>query len=255
MCDNTALMITYNIMQKEGLEFKITISKEAKDKYTKSALWIDSERQVSFSGSDILVLIYIDSLTFQSVMDVTIDNRCSNIDLVSPVHFIKDTMCHIRLPHQVDSKSKIKVQFKNRMYRSRFCGVLLYHLQRKESSESGNRIDIDKDASISTQLLVIWEFRIDRLDLHACLVEHESAVAWDEDKLKELYNTYDSRYDADIALNAGRWILNDNTKLRIVCETSYEGGFGINIIIFEEKNCFIRQNRCVLIQTGKYQFC
>jgi hypothetical protein len=44
MCDDTALVATYKVMQKGDRELKIDISKEAKDEYTKSALWIDSGR-------------------------------------------------------------------------------------------------------------------------------------------------------------------------------------------------------------------
>jgi hypothetical protein len=52
VCDNTVLKATYEIAQEEGLTLKITISKGAKNEYAKSALWIDPERQVSFSGNN-----------------------------------------------------------------------------------------------------------------------------------------------------------------------------------------------------------
>jgi hypothetical protein len=52
--DNTVLYMTYETAQKEGLELNIVVSKGAKNKYTKSAFWIDSKRHVSF-----LTLIYI----------------------------------------------------------------------------------------------------------------------------------------------------------------------------------------------------
>jgi hypothetical protein len=44
VCDNTVLEATYEVVWKVGLELKITISKGVKNKYIKSALWIDSER-------------------------------------------------------------------------------------------------------------------------------------------------------------------------------------------------------------------
>jgi hypothetical protein len=44
ICDNTVLKAAYKIVQKECLGLNITISKGAKNKYTKSVLWIDPER-------------------------------------------------------------------------------------------------------------------------------------------------------------------------------------------------------------------
>jgi hypothetical protein len=158
-------------------------------------------------------------------MNVTINNQCSNVDLTSPLHFTKDAMCYRHIPLQVGSKSTMRANFKTDVNRDTFGGVLLYHLQRKEYSESGARFDAVaasiKDVSITTQFLVIWEFRIDRLYSYAWVVEHESTVVWDEDTLEELYNTYDSRYDTDIIFNIGRWLLDDNTRLQTVCVKYY----------------------------------
>jgi hypothetical protein len=44
MNDNTVLGAAYEIVFEKGRELKITISEGIKDEYTKSALWIDSER-------------------------------------------------------------------------------------------------------------------------------------------------------------------------------------------------------------------
>jgi hypothetical protein len=46
MCDNTALMVTCELMRKESLALKITISKGFKDELTIRPIWIDSTRQV-----------------------------------------------------------------------------------------------------------------------------------------------------------------------------------------------------------------
>jgi hypothetical protein len=44
MCDNTALEIEYEVVKKEGLELKITISGGVESRHAKSALRIDLER-------------------------------------------------------------------------------------------------------------------------------------------------------------------------------------------------------------------
>jgi hypothetical protein len=46
VCDDTALEITYEIVQKVGIELKIDISKGFRDQDTIKSKWIDSERQV-----------------------------------------------------------------------------------------------------------------------------------------------------------------------------------------------------------------
>jgi hypothetical protein len=52
--DNTVLETTCVTVYEKGFELKITISEGDEDEDTESALWIDSERQVTFSGSNVL---------------------------------------------------------------------------------------------------------------------------------------------------------------------------------------------------------
>jgi hypothetical protein len=157
---------------------------------------------------------------------LTIDNQCFNIELASPIHFTKDATCYIQLPQQVDPNSKAKVKFKTGINRDTFGGVLLYNMQRKEC------------ASINTQLLVIWGWKSYRLYSHMYLIEHESIPTWDKDKLEKLHNVYNSWYDIDPG--TVEWLLNDNTKLKTKCETSY-GGLEMKAIISEEKESYPSQ--------------
>jgi hypothetical protein len=108
---------------------------------------------------------------------MTINNRCANIELTSPVYFTKDATYHIPFLQQVNSKSIMKINFITGIDRGTCGGVLLYRLQRKEH------------ASTSTQLLVIWRCRSDNtyphvLYSHAWLIEHENTLVLDKDKLK-----------------------------------------------------------------------
>jgi hypothetical protein len=221
MYDNTVLEATDEIIYEKGLELKINLSEGVKDKHAGSAFWIDSTRQVLSLTAIYSMLIYITSLALRSSMNVTIDNQCSNIELTSPVYFTKNTMHHIQLHQQVDSKSIMKVKFKTGMDQDTFGGVLLYHLQRKV------------DTSISTQLLMIWGFKSDHLYSCAWLIEHERTFTWNEDKLRRLYDVYNSQYDRDF--NAEEWLLDDNAMLKTVCALSH-GGFEMNIFISEEKD-------------------
>jgi hypothetical protein len=154
-------------------------------------------------------------------MNVTIDNQCPNTELTSPAYFIKDTTRHMHFPQSVNSESKMEANFKTGMDGDTFGGTLLYHLQWKE------------DASISTKLLVIWGWNSYGLYSHAWLIEHESALTWNEDKLKRLYDVYNSQCNIDF--DEREWFLDGNKKLRTKCETS-RGGLEMNIAISEETN-------------------
>jgi hypothetical protein len=156
-------------------------------------------------------------------MRITIDIQCANIELASPVHFIKGATYHVQFPQQMNSKRIMEAYFITGISEDTFGGALLYHLQ------------VKGDTSISTQLLVIWGQKHDKIYSYVWLIEHENTFAWDKDKLERLYNVYYSRYDIDF--NTERWLLNDNTILETVNEISH-GGFKMKVIIREHKSTF-----------------
>jgi hypothetical protein len=170
---------------------------------------------------------------------VIIDNRCTNIELVSPVYFTKDTTCHIQFPQQVNTNHIIQANFITGVDRDIFGGILLYRLQRKRDDESDGRYDKDKSTPMSTQLLVIWRYGIDKFYPGVWLIEHESTFAWDKDKLKRLYNVYGSQY-YDYS-NMEIWLLYDNIKLKTVYETSH-GGLEMKVIISEDESSLYSRN-------------
>jgi hypothetical protein len=159
-------------------------------------------------------------------MNVTIDNRCSKMELASPMYFTKDATCHIQFPQQVNTGHIIRVNFKTRVDRDIFGGVLLYD----------NPPNIDKDTSISTQLLVIWGSKSDCLYSHAYIIEHESTLTWSEDKLERLYDGYNSQYG--VCPELGRWTLKDGILLVTKCESSH-GGLEMEIIFSEDHYLFL----------------
>jgi hypothetical protein len=172
------------------------------------------------------MLIYIVRLTLQSTMDITIDNQCSSIALTSLVYFIKDETCHIQFPQQVNSKSIMKTNFITGVSQDTLGGALLYHIK--------------YDASTCIQLLVIWGCFSDGIYSNACIIEHESTFVWDKDKLKKFHDDYNSRYDKnvneyDVYCDIERWLLNDNTILKMKCKTFYSG-LEMKIIISEDKS-------------------
>jgi hypothetical protein len=181
---------------------------------------VDRSRKAStIRNGNILLLIYIVSLTIQSVIGLTINNRCTDIELTSPIHFIKDATCYIQFPQQLKSnRSIMEAKFAIGIDRNAFGGALLYHLKRKE------------DASISTQLLIIWGYDHFEMYLHIWLVEHESTLVWNEDKLKRLHNAYRSQYSIRPTMKT--WLLHDNIRL-MTYVGSPDGCCSMSVIISE----------------------
>jgi hypothetical protein len=195
------------------------------------------------------MLIHVISLTFQSMIEMTIDNQCTNIELISPIYFIKDTTRHGHFPQQVNSESIMRVILKTGIDRNVFGGILLYHLQRKEDDAIDDQADTDvastRCASISTQLLLIWGRKYDYLYSHLYLIEHESTLTWSRDKLERMYYVYNSQYDVYSDIDQEEWLLNDDTILKTVCEISH-GGMGMEVIISEDENqCRLQKPLCI----------
>jgi hypothetical protein len=167
-------------------------------------------------------------------MEVTIDNRCSNIELTSPVYFIKNATYHGHLSQQVDSKSRIKVNFITGIDEDTFGGALLYRLQRKYNNEPDHQFDADKDIFISAQLLVFWRCERARFYSLATLIEHDITFIWNENKLEEFYHIHDRRYNIKPAFDQFIRSLNDGTTLKVKCRLLH-GGLKMNIITSEEE--------------------
>jgi hypothetical protein len=77
--------------------------------------------------------------------------------------------------------------------------------------------------------------KYNRFFSHVRLIEHESTLVWNEDKLKKLHDVYDSQYNIEVTTE--EWLLNDNKKLKTKCKISH-GGLEMNINISEEKDIF-----------------
>jgi hypothetical protein len=165
---------------------------------------------------------------------VAINNQCSDIELISPVYFTKDAMCHIQFPQQVNSESRMKANFINGIDQDTFGGALLYHLQRKDNNESDHQSGTDKNTSISIQLLVIWRHKLDDFYAFALPIEYDATLIWNEDKLKELYHVYDRQYDIKFTSDWKACSLSNNLILKTKCRLTH-GGFKMNIIISEER--------------------
>jgi hypothetical protein len=121
----------------------------------------------------------------------------------------------------VTSKCGVKINFKTSMNRDTFGGALLYHLQREENTP------------ISAKLLVIWGWNTYCIYSRAWIIEHDSTLDWDKDKLKRLYDAYHIHYY--VYFYMGKWLLSNNTKLQIVDDVSH-GYLKMEVIISREES-------------------
>jgi hypothetical protein len=157
-------------------------------------------------------------------MDITISNQCTSIKLTSPIYFIRDETCHIQFLQQVNPKTIMKTNFRASISRNTFGGILLYHLQWKENA--------------NIQLLAIWGCKSDIPYLYAWPIEHENTFIWDKDRLKRLYDVYDSQYitcnSRPNVFSSTEWLLSDGTKLETKRKKSRKG-FKMKVTIFEKE--------------------
>jgi hypothetical protein len=127
----------------------------------------------------------------------------------------------------VNSNVITKISFITGADQDTFGGALLYHLQGK------------KNTSVSTQLLVIWGYNSHGPYSHVSLIEHESTLVWNKDKLMRLYNVYNSQ--PSVYIGTEKWILDDNIRLNTYCRTSH-GGFKMNISLYKKESSIPPKN-------------
>jgi hypothetical protein len=89
----------------------------------------------------------------------------------------------------MDANTMTRASFGKSITNDDFVGVLIYKLQRKSGLESNVGNTSKEESSTSVQLLVILERKSwCGFSVRALLIEHSNTIAWDEDKLRELYS-------------------------------------------------------------------
>jgi hypothetical protein len=154
---------------------------------------------------------------------------------VSPVYFGDNVIWHIPPGQKVYANDVARASFRKDVAKSEFTSVLIYKLQRK-GHKYKQQFDEDstfiKDTLTGFQLVVIWRYNSDRIYSHAWMIEHDNTFIWNEDRLERLHDVYNNQYNA--SPNMGGWLLDDDTMLKIECETVYRG-FEMKVIISEDE--------------------
>jgi hypothetical protein len=161
------------------------------------------------------VLIYVISFALQLLIPLNIHNWCQDINLTSPVYFIRGGKWHIT-PDQrirVDAIMQNCLEFDSGQ--DVLEGALAYRLQRKHAK------------SAQYELNHIWfvvafhSEHTKRLHVHALLVKHNERL--DEYKLRKLYRKRWTLLKAQANITRGHWLLDDTTMLETTIKVMNEG--------------------------------
>jgi hypothetical protein len=159
--------------------------------------------------------------------------------LISPVYFGNNAICPKLSDQKIDIGTEMKVRFEINATRDAFGGALLYKLQRYSATQRNMdtlTTEINENEAKCVQMLVAWKMEGSRPFLYAVLVEHVKEFAWNENKLKELYNKNHSRLKRCNDTITETWFVDDNMTLK----TSFKirglrGNFELSISISEEE--------------------
>jgi hypothetical protein len=140
------------------------------------------------------------SLFLHHVFQVSIDNQCSDFELVSPKYFGSNIIWHRPPDQKVNSNTIRSASFAKEVTKDEFSSALLYRLQKS----------LD-DTSLS--LLVIWGFNTwYEFSSRVLLIKHSHTITWNEDTLEKLHTMYLALCKDDHMMEDA-WLLDDTTIL------------------------------------------
>jgi hypothetical protein len=178
------------------------------------------------------------SLTPRGVMDVTVHNQYSDIELVSPVYFCNHGSYNEYPVKRTDIGAVMKIGFSFGLDKLP-GGILMYEVQRKGNTESDYRPSIDttftetvRDTSKIMRFLVIWKIEyFGEPRIHIVLVEHDHEFVLNEDKLAKLYDKVNEQFSRSYISSKYTWLVSANTVLKTTYEVAQKEGLELKIAI------------------------
>jgi hypothetical protein len=171
------------------------------------------------------------------VLNITIHNQYSGLELISPVYFSDGTTYRVSPSQQTDASNTMVTSFGIDPRRKDFKCVSLYELQRKYVTETDNQSD---NSTISIEntatymyLLVAWVVKDYVHKFCACLIEFTDDFTWDEDKLWTLYEEYNDQFYMDYEPRVITWSMNDDVVVKMKLDVKYGSDYELDIVIFE----------------------
>jgi hypothetical protein len=174
----------------------------------------------------------------QSSMKVEILNKCSDIELVGPVHFSDGATCHMPLDQKTTPDGKLDTIFKINLGRITFEGALTCRLRKKGiisgQQPNSDATNIDENESKCVQLLVGWKLeRFQDPRIYVLLVEHVEKFVWNEDTLRKQHNEFRGRLNVHNGAVTSTWLMEDGSVLELGLHAVGSRVYGIKITISE----------------------
>jgi hypothetical protein len=174
----------------------------------------------------------------KETLNIIIHNQYPGLELTSPVYCSNGTTCHALPSQQIDTGNTMEASFGINSRYGYFNGILLYKLQRKHTTKTGNHPNNSTasigDTATNIYLLVLCNiFNIDDYgnDYYACLLECADDFTWDEDKLWALYHQYLGRIHANYRYIVTLWLMNDGAVIKTGLDITYGSDYKFNIFI------------------------
>jgi hypothetical protein len=185
-----------------------------------------------------LMLMRTVSLTPRGVMNVTVHNQYSDIELVSPVYFCNRGIYNEYPVERTHIGAMMKIRFQFGLDKLP-GGILMYEVQRKGNTESDHQPNIDTtfaetvgDTSKMMRLLVTWKIEhFGEPRVRIVLVEHDNELEWDEDELAKLYNKVNEQFSRSYSPSRYSWLVSANTVLEATYEAAQKEGLELKIAI------------------------
>jgi hypothetical protein len=174
-------------------------------------------------------------------MDVTVNNQCLDIELVSPVYFCSRGTYKEYPVKRTDTGIVMKVSFGSNPGRDESGGILMYEVQKRESIRLARQSSVStiyakviKEASKRIRLLVAWKMkRSGQLKISIMLIEYDNVHTLNEDKLAQLYDKVNDIFSEHRRSSKHTCLIYDNTALNIAYEIVRKEGLELKITVSE----------------------
>jgi hypothetical protein len=176
------------------------------------------------------------SLTLYKTVVMAVHNRHPDINLVSPIYFCNRGIYNGYSVERMNIGAMMKIGFSFGLDQDEFGGILMYEVQRKRNTVSDHQSSIDtiyakviEEALKRMQLLVAWKIKhFEEPKVNIMLVEYDNELVLREDKLAQLYERVN---DIPFGHNPSRWLMYDNTALRVTYEVMRKTGLELKITV------------------------
>jgi hypothetical protein len=177
------------------------------------------------------------------VVNIAIHNLYSGLELTSPVYCNNGATCHVPPSQQIDAGNTMVVSFGMNSRQEDFKGALLYKMQRKYSTRTGNQPNNSttsiEDIPKNIYLLVVWDVKNYYNSFHIYLIEYTDDFTWDEDKLWALFREYNEQFRKDYQFNINAWLLHDGTVMKTRLDITYGFDYKVDIVMSEDAGKYL----------------